>query len=75
MNNPDLIFECLETIFFGVKIQKFFNADQEPFFCVKTLKFFDADQGQKKSDSGSGMEKKLDLGSGIASRIRNTGQM
>ncbi len=43
-NNPDLIFESLETIFWGFKILKFFYADPE--------------SGMKKnSDPGPGMEK------------------
>jgi hypothetical protein len=48
MNNPDHIFESLETIFW-VKILKFFDADSV------WKKFGSGIQGGKNSDPGSGL--------------------
>jgi hypothetical protein len=55
MNNPDHIFQSLETIFC------FFYV----FFMVKILKFFDADPGWRQFGSGIRGGKKSDPGSGI----------
>jgi hypothetical protein len=44
MNNPNHISESLETIFFGLKYLKFFNANP-------------GSGMEKNSDPGSGMEK------------------
>ncbi len=64
MNNPDHISESLETIFW-VKIFKFFDADPES--GMEKFGFGILDAG-KNSDPGC-----TKFGSGITSRIRNSG--
>jgi hypothetical protein len=51
VNIPDQISECLETMFFGLKIFKFFVADPDPGSFIPWIR----DLGWKISDLGSGI--------------------
>jgi hypothetical protein len=51
MNIPDHISESLETIFFGLKILKFFGADADPRYKI----FYSWFRDGKNSDPGFGI--------------------